>query len=257
MKIRGLLGFAAGFVTAAVLFGGVVAGAAGFERQITVYFRPLHYVFDGVERQPPADQQGFVYNGRTYVPLRFLSESLGRPVDWDDATGTIYVGARPGEVSDIWSELTQQGEGSFKIQHFTDRALSVDGTEMPDATVISLITPVGEGVEERLNTTSQLWADYALPEGASRLKGTMYVPLQYFGANGQRRLGRIVVLNEMNQAIYTSPDFTAKSGTLPIDVPLTGVRRIRLVVTLYPYHGLPAGDKLVMTQLGISGLTIE
>jgi|GEM_PF-1703712 len=257
MRNRVWPGFIAGFVTAAVLFGGVVAGAAGFERQITAYFRPLNYVFDGLERQPPADQQGFVYNGRTYVPLRFMAESLGRPVQWDDATGTIYVGAVPAELPAIWAETTQHGDGTFKVQHFTDGALSADGVEMPDATVVSLIAVAGDGAEERQSSTSQLWAEYTLPEGASRLTGTLYMPLQYFGVESDRRVGRITVLNELNQAIYTSPDLTAGSDAVPFDVPLTGVRRIRLVVTLYPYYGVPVDDKLVMTQVGISGLRID
>lgn len=35
-------------------------------------------------------------NGRTLVPLRFISESLGARVDWQDATRTVLIWSQPG-----------------------------------------------------------------------------------------------------------------------------------------------------------------
>lgn len=36
-----------------------------------------------------------IYNGTTYVPLRFFAESMGQPVDYKNETQTIYVGKVP------------------------------------------------------------------------------------------------------------------------------------------------------------------
>ncbi len=255
MRKRGLTGFVAGFVTAAVLFGGLAAGAATYERQITAHFVPLRYVFDGIERTPPAGEAGFIHNNRTYVPLRFMAESLGRPVEYDN--GTIYIGAIPGQVPEVWSNLTPQGEGSFSIQYFEERALSLQGTEMPAASVVTVVAPGGDDVAEKRGTTAQVWADYDLPEGVTRMSGTLYVPQQYFGLAGERRVGRMVVLNELNRAIYTSPDLTTKSDPVPFEVSLDGVKRVRIAVTLHPYEGVPLSDLLIMAQLGISELKFE
>jgi hypothetical protein len=38
----------------------------------------------------------FIYNNRTMVPLRFISESLGCEVRWEPATSTIYIDSKPG-----------------------------------------------------------------------------------------------------------------------------------------------------------------
>lgn len=38
---------------------------------------------------------GFVYEGTTYVPLRFMAESLGKEVAWDGKTSSIFVGRNP------------------------------------------------------------------------------------------------------------------------------------------------------------------
>jgi hypothetical protein len=51
--------------------------------------------FDGEQKIPPKNQEGFVYQGTTYVPLRFVAESLGKEVEWDQETLSIYVGKKP------------------------------------------------------------------------------------------------------------------------------------------------------------------
>lgn len=59
----------------------------------------LKYVFNGVEKVPDSNGQGFIYKGTTYVPLRFIGESLNKEVSWDDDTGAIWVSNDPGDFS--------------------------------------------------------------------------------------------------------------------------------------------------------------
>lgn len=40
------------------------------------------------------DQQARIVNGRTLVPLRFVSESIGAQVNWDGKTGTVDINVR-------------------------------------------------------------------------------------------------------------------------------------------------------------------
>lgn len=56
---------------------------------LAVYFENVKYVFDGVSKQPTADLPGMIIEGNVYVPLRFVSESVGRKLDWDPATYTV------------------------------------------------------------------------------------------------------------------------------------------------------------------------
>lgn len=56
---------------------------------------------DGVKMEPtdvngnPVDT--FIYNGTTYVPLRAVSQYLGKSVDWDGANRRVYIGEAPGQ----------------------------------------------------------------------------------------------------------------------------------------------------------------
>ena len=83
-----------GFLCGSVFFSGLSYAATG---GITVDFRSIYYYFDGVNKQPPKDAQGFVYNNTTYVPLRFVGESLGKSVLWGNATSSVYIGTKPAQ----------------------------------------------------------------------------------------------------------------------------------------------------------------
>lgn len=108
-KLKGLfLGLSLG-----TILTGSIAYASG--TQIEVYFSSLKYMFDGVEKKPTAEQgDGFIYNGTTYVPLRFVSESLGKEVQWDSDTGTIWVGKK----TDLESVVATFKGGQIKLGEF-------------------------------------------------------------------------------------------------------------------------------------------
>ncbi|MEW9698897.1 peptidylprolyl isomerase [Paenibacillus sp. SI8] len=90
-KVKGLI--------VGLTIGSLLSGTAAFaaSSQIDVAFRNLKYMFDGVEKAP-AEGKGFIYEGSTYVPLRFVSEALGKPVEWDEENETIWIGSNPRQI---------------------------------------------------------------------------------------------------------------------------------------------------------------
>ncbi|WP_080832530.1 copper amine oxidase N-terminal domain-containing protein [Cohnella massiliensis] len=62
-------------------------------------------VFDGTAKQLPDGQQVFAKDGTIYVPVRFMSESVGTTINWDSATKTVS-----GE-SKAYREAQQSGSG--------------------------------------------------------------------------------------------------------------------------------------------------
>lgn len=52
------------------------------------------YVFNGVTKALPTGQSSFILNGSLYVPLRFLSESVGHNISWDQKTKTITAASK-------------------------------------------------------------------------------------------------------------------------------------------------------------------
>lgn len=79
------------FTLLAVILITTSASAATALQSIQVYSIPMQFTFDGTELVPPADQQGFIYNNSTYLPLRFVVHSLNQAVEWDSATSTVTI----------------------------------------------------------------------------------------------------------------------------------------------------------------------
>lgn len=109
--------------------------AALSKKTIEVYTGASIYI-DGVELNP-TDVNGnpvetFVYNGTTYVPLRAVSQSLGKAVNYDGATQSVYIGTAPGVKQYLPSILAP-----YQSEHYnTPTTISMAGKKY--ANVIDL-----------------------------------------------------------------------------------------------------------------------
>jgi hypothetical protein len=83
-------GFLSGVAVLSVLLSGTIVYAAGGTK-IEVFFSNIKIMVDGVEKQP-AKGKPFVYEGSTYIPLRFVSDALGKEIGWNEKTQTIWIG---------------------------------------------------------------------------------------------------------------------------------------------------------------------
>lgn len=71
------------------------AVAAGVAKTITAYTGVKIYVDDVL--QNPTDVNGntvepFIYNGTTYLPVRAVSQALGKNIVWDGSSYSVFIG---------------------------------------------------------------------------------------------------------------------------------------------------------------------
>jgi len=84
-------GFAVGFLVCALLSGTLVwANTGGTMREL---FYGVNIVVNGRPLQADGIDSPFILEGRTFLPVRLVSEALDVPVDWDGSTRTVYLGA--------------------------------------------------------------------------------------------------------------------------------------------------------------------
>ena len=76
------------FVLGALIFGSV--GVIASNTSIDVSFDISDIKINGVSSMP--SQKPFIYNGTTYVPLRYIGEKLGYEIDWNSETRTVLIG---------------------------------------------------------------------------------------------------------------------------------------------------------------------
>ena len=82
--------FVAGFLSGALMFGIIGAGASGIWDNIEVLRNDIKVVVNGNE----ITSDNFLYNDTTYLPLRAVSEALNQSVSYDEVTNTAYIGER-------------------------------------------------------------------------------------------------------------------------------------------------------------------
>ncbi|MBP3318527.1 MAG: hypothetical protein J6K94_00835 [Ruminiclostridium sp.] len=165
MKQKGKLAaaFAMGIVTTLMVSMLVVPGfAATVANTITVY-TGISISVDG-EEFLPTDVNGkevepMLYQGTTYLPIRAIGNLYNTPIDWDNDTKTVLIGAQPGEAMPLHLFPMASSENMVMLTGDAAKFTNVQGEER---------TPFN-----RLDG-SDLWcgAGYLLDGKYTTLKGT-------------------------------------------------------------------------------------
>lgn len=72
------------------------------------------------------DAKPFIRNGRTFVPIRFVSEALDGEVDWDSSTKKIVI-KKAGKEINIWIGLVKSVIGSIVKNDLDEAPILKDG----------------------------------------------------------------------------------------------------------------------------------
>jgi len=121
-----LKGIIIGVIITLILVPTCSAFATPLLKQISVRMGGIKIVVDG-ETIIPKDADGnvvepIIYNGTTYLPLRALTQAITKgtkPVDWDQANWTVYIGERnPSGRTVKINDLTPiSGNGYFGVDN--------------------------------------------------------------------------------------------------------------------------------------------
>lgn len=110
------------FILAGLLLLSSAIFAASFRKNITVDYMGIKLVVDGREVVMGNDMAGnkiepFAYEGTTYLPVRAITEALGKTVQWDEATNTVFIG--DGEITPAQGSAVDLLEitSPFSIDH--------------------------------------------------------------------------------------------------------------------------------------------
>lgn len=208
-----------------------VTFSASYEKAINVVMLPLTYYVDGVEKAPAEGEEGFVYNGTTYVPLRFISESLGEDIKWDGKNYAVHIG--------------EYSSGSFTYLEELD-VLSTDGSGWQYGSV-----KTNRGVQ----FIHSLYADgsfiasidrtYIL-DGKYKKFSAKIAPLEQWTNSKETDVGEIKFYVD-DQLVYSTGVFKSTiMNPLDVDFDVTGALKLRIVVDQISY-----GSNISKKNLGI------
>lgn len=98
-RVKGFLAGAVITLTAGTM---LTVFATPIEQAINVVYDDYRIIIDGADKSDaPEDSKPFIYNGRTYVPLRYIGESMGKQVLWDGNTKSIYINDEGNSREDV------------------------------------------------------------------------------------------------------------------------------------------------------------
>lgn len=207
--------------------GATVAYAAN-STKIEVYFENLRYMFDGVEKKPAADAKGFIYEGTTYVPLRFVGEALGQEVNWEDETKTIWIGRqplRPVKLTDLPVSGQDEAAGSLAVNSWSsgghntaaEKAFTINGKTYRSGIGLYLHdAPYPPYIRTGGNATYDLAGKYA------RLTGVVGAGNSTLDETAE---GKLVLIGD-GKELLAVPGIFAGRDPKKVDVDVTGVQEL-------------------------------
>lgn len=215
------------FILVGVLLLSSAIFAASFRKNITVDYMGIKLVVDGKEVIMGNDMAGnkiepFAYEGTTYLPVRALAEALGKNVQWDDATKTIFIGdGSAAPVADNQNNTPAPSTG----QYLTD---VMDPFSMKRATVYKTKARKTFLIAGKEYSNGVLYDSYYGGEGHTNfnLDGQYTNLTGKLGADQEGTTIRVDFIAD--GTIIQSYDIV--SGQLPVDVNLnvSGVRLLEI-----------------------------
>jgi hypothetical protein len=167
MKVTKRIKAAAGLSLALFMGMSTQAFAAQAPVDVNVYQIPMHFTFDGKEYAPPEGQQGFIYEGSTYVPIRFISYSLDKAVKWDADTYTVTI-ADPKETDKI-----NIGEYKLNAQVQSKGNEKFDKSKLTPSKLNAYKEKISYVFDGKAKNPSEELPGYIVD-------GSLYVPIRFF-----------------------------------------------------------------------------
>ncbi|MBU5677761.1 copper amine oxidase N-terminal domain-containing protein [Alkaliphilus sp. MSJ-5] len=238
----------AGFLTG-VIVGGAVFGSAGVYAAskgslIEVFNNVVKTIIIDGEDKTPKEQKDmpFVYNGTTYVPIRYISESMDKKVSWDGNTGTIFIGD------------TQEEASYFYKKPFAEVSSLI--TTREDIKGIALVTDFnwGNPVEE---TDKQYYKEsikYNLNGSVDKIAGSIEM-LHEFGKHhesyeGNKKVsGRVRIYDSNDNMIYDSKLIRLGTDAIKFEIDAKNILSARFELYLETPNGQYGGGAIAIKNL--------
>lgn len=155
------------FLAIMMLSSVLATAASAASTNIKIKTQPIKLTFDGQALKLPDGQYSFIFEGRTYVPIRYISYALQKSVNWDGAKASI-------------SEPTEKELAALKKQ----LQLAAAGSQKPQTSAEIKIQPIKASLVFDGKAA-------ALPAGQTIFgyNGSIYVPIRFLSESVGTQIG--------------------------------------------------------------------
>ncbi len=140
-----------------LLITSAAIGAVG-AREIKAHYRNIQVSVNG-KLINTGEAEPFIYNDRTYVPIRFVSEALDKVVDWDNTQNIVIINDKsPSQIAQ------QQAEKDLQIKNLTAQNSYFQGVIIDLQKTIKELEAEKEEVKEKKKNPDEYLEDYLYDE---------------------------------------------------------------------------------------------
>lgn len=214
-----LQGVIIGVVSTIIITGGIVFASHG-SQTIEAVYNNIKIFVDGVMVEPK-DANGnavepFIYNGTTYLPVRAVGEAIGKKVDWDGRTQSVYLGLIPNSINYLLDVVKPYQKNESYIEF--------DYSNNPQIGWHASITMGGKKYNKGFKLGTSNGGGYAI----FNLDGKYTEVTAIFGIDDGYDKGNSNIEIWKDGKMYNT--ITAKTQTLPkeIKIDVTGVLQLKL-----------------------------
>lgn len=150
------------------------------------------YVFIGIAKALPTGQSSFILNGSIYVPLRFISESVGHNITWDQKTKTVTATSAAYQEQGTGTNNPSTGIGSA-----SGAGSSTDGATTGDSDAATTGTPTYEQITS--DTQAKLSALQSQSEST-----LMSLALKYINAKDETTKSSLLAQGQQQLNTFTA-----------------------------------------------------
>lgn len=188
------------------------AFAASTTRQLNAVFSNIKIYVDDLLIHPK-DGQGnpvepFIYQGTVYLPVRAVADALGKPVSWDGATNSVYIGKHDSDTPVVM--LTQ-------LDYFYQKGHWGRNLKFPQDNL-------GNTYIEGLTAHGTSTRTYVLDGKYRRMSG-IYI-LRYDFRNSTNNYALKIYGDE--KLLFSFSEMTAGVRPVEFDIDLAGVLELRI-----------------------------
>jgi len=167
----------------------------------------------------------FICDGTTYLPVRAVSEALGKEVKWDGTTKSVYIG-EPEVIDESMVWLNDLDYFNYQESSSASSWQVCDNDSFKDSTGNFCSRAINIGFYATY-TGDWAYTDYLINKKYSKIQGKFTLS---YNSRSSTFNGYLKIYGD-NKLLYTSA--VMKGGVLPIDfdVDITGVEKLRLELT--------------------------
>ncbi len=204
---------------------GAIGVFAASGSMIEVFYNIKDIKIDKVSKMP--EQKPFMYNGTTYVPLRYISENLGEQVKWDNKTQTIHIGeieedtvVYPKNGIEPMNEQIGHRYNNLTYGYKSSRMRSDNIGNSYESYIILEVSDWAYGED------TYTYVEFPLNGNYKSFKADLAIPDEYKSSKANMTL----VVNNDGEEVYRK-NFVAGDMPDKLNVDVSGVAKIQIKLT--------------------------